>query len=241
MNTFTYGQLLESGLTPLMGHCYLNEPDCVHEVRDILQQNIGTNINAQEETDGATALIFACENGNVDVVRVLIDHGADVKLCRKDGTNALMATMICVSDMDTAIKIAAVLLDVGCDVNASNTFGETALYQACKWSMRARDRTNHDAFVKSEKEGSVRAVRFLVRSGANVNARGACGSTILIDACGYTRLASTGAVEYLLKHKADANARDANRKTALMYARERPDVYQNAEKAQLLIKYKARE
>lgn len=49
----------------------------------------GANVNAQSKKQRVTALIVAAAIGNVDVVQLLLDHGADTNLAEIDGSTAL--------------------------------------------------------------------------------------------------------------------------------------------------------
>jgi ankyrin repeat protein len=61
------------------------------EVCDLLIEK-GANVNDQltgPDATGWTALMFACSNGKLELVKYLISKGADVNLKAKDGTSAL--------------------------------------------------------------------------------------------------------------------------------------------------------
>ena len=58
-------------------------------VRDLLLA--GANVNAQRDTDGATALLAASGNGHVEIVNLLLQHdNVDVNIQRKNGGTALV-------------------------------------------------------------------------------------------------------------------------------------------------------
>ena len=44
------------------------------------------------ESNGATSLMFAAQNGHAEVVRALLAAGADVNAANKNGVTALMAS-----------------------------------------------------------------------------------------------------------------------------------------------------
>ena len=95
-------------------------------VRDCLQQ--GANVNAKDDdSNGCTALIWASQWGNLDVVRELLDHdGIDVNFKSDSGNTALISA----SEGGHLDVVCALLNHDGIDVNIQNEDGETALMWA---------------------------------------------------------------------------------------------------------------
>jgi hypothetical protein len=85
----------------------------------------GADPNAYE-VRGFTPLILAAYDGHLDTVDALIAAGADP--CKPDATQGDTAQMGVAFKGDDAI--AARLLRAGCDVNARNKAGQTALMMA---------------------------------------------------------------------------------------------------------------
>jgi len=91
-------------------------------------------------TDDDMALIEASSSGYPDIVKILLDNGADVNAKNNDNSTALMEVINCHKDIDmpwykvehNIIKIVKILLDNGADVNAKNSNNETALQIANK-------------------------------------------------------------------------------------------------------------
>ena len=80
--------------------------------------------NAQAK-DGKTSLMFACYRGKIDVVRLLLEKGADQSIRAKDGATPLLwATSGNRSD------ILQLLLENGGNINVQDENGETALIKA---------------------------------------------------------------------------------------------------------------
>lgn len=113
----------------------------------------GADINAYDDR-GFTPLILAAYNGQLAMVETLITKGADA--CRPDRDQGNTA------QMGVAFKgeegIAARLLKAGCDVNARNHAGQTALMMASLFNRQAQvdmllaagaDRTIQDAAGRS--------------------------------------------------------------------------------------------
>lgn len=110
-----------------------------------------------------SALMFAVRAGHTDVVRVLLDGGADVNDALSDGTSPLVIAIA-----NAHFELASYLLDRGANPNA-NGQGWTALHQA----VRVR-RANMRAFTAPVPTGRMDAfdiIKKLVDKGAHLNAR----------------------------------------------------------------------
>jgi ankyrin repeat protein len=189
-----------SGMTPLYAAIDMHTPawersrpdpkesdklDCLALMKVLLDH--GANVNAALKSrtlqryhaggsaalgEGTTPLIRAARYDNLDMVRLLVERGADVNLSQKDGTTALMLAagvkysltqegdpMNAGTPAD-AYEIVKLLAGKGSDVNATNAKGETALYGA--------------AFV-----GRNQAIAYLAEHGAHLDAKTKQGLTIL--------------------------------------------------------------
>jgi ankyrin repeat protein len=126
---------------------------------------------------GATALMRAARTNDHEVMRLLIDAGADPNATLPDGTTPLMIAAgqglgglrgegprIRIPTEAGAVRAVSLLLDRGVAVNATNANGATALHAAV---------TRGDAVVK-----------LLIDRGADVNARNKAGYTPLDVALG---------------------------------------------------------
>jgi ankyrin repeat protein len=119
---------------------------------------------------GATPFFLAAMAGDADVMRDLVAAGADPGRTTKDGTTpvmvasgigrALAETRLTSDDTIEAVKLA---LELGNDVNAANTAGDTALHGA--------------ANIRSDA-----IVRLLAEKGAALDAKNKRGDTPLIIA-----------------------------------------------------------
>ena len=88
----------------------------------------GANVNAAA-ADGSTAIMYAAANGDLELVRALINAGADVKLNNQFGTSAITEAAIIGS-----APILDALLKAGADANAEGCHynGYTALAAAAE-------------------------------------------------------------------------------------------------------------
>jgi ankyrin repeat protein len=87
-----------------------------------------SDINQQSQTMKNTPLHIASSNGDIEIVKLLIENGADVNKQNKDGTTALY-----IASQRGDIEIVKLLIQNGADVNKQNKDGKTALYIASKW------------------------------------------------------------------------------------------------------------
>jgi ankyrin repeat protein len=120
---------------------------------------------------GATPFTRAARSADVELMRLLLDKGADPKLVGKDNQTALMvAAGVNYNDHirgteAEALEAVQLCVSLGLDVNAATDKGETALHGAAH-------------------RGADSITKFLVEKGANVNARNKRGFTALDLAMG---------------------------------------------------------
>ncbi len=72
---------------------------------------------------GNTALMFAAYQGNIDILKYLIDKGANINHQNSNGDTALTLTVICSNNKE----IIKTLIKAGADVSHKNHRGQTAL------------------------------------------------------------------------------------------------------------------
>jgi len=156
----------------------------------------GVDVNYQDESSGSTALILSCQYGFLDMVKFLVENkadinlqakngytpliaaagvsqeiveyliskGADVSLKTKDGTTAFTRSIIGVLSERVTMDVAMILLEKGANVDEAAITGRTEDYTCL---MKAA-RNNHPDLAK-----------FLVKNGADVNAKAKDGKTPL--------------------------------------------------------------
>lgn len=94
----------------------------------IIDSNFSGNINYQDPSDfGSSPLITAVLAGQIEVVKFLIDKGADLNIKDAGGFTALMYSVIY-----NQYEIFKVLIDNGADINTTNRVSVSAIY----YSMR---------------------------------------------------------------------------------------------------------
>jgi ankyrin repeat protein len=119
---------------------------------------------------GTTPLIRAGKGGDVAVIRLLLDKGANAKAATRNGVNAIMmAANVNAREEDMTgrnktekdvIEAMRLLIARGVDVNAAEAQGRTALHGAAQW-------------------GLTDVVKFLHSQGANIDAADRRGLTPL--------------------------------------------------------------
>jgi uncharacterized protein len=138
------------------------------------------DVNAPEP-DGTTALHWAVQRGDLDLVQRLIRAGANVKARNEYGSTPMSEAAVL-----ARAPILDALLKAGADVESPNADGQTALMVVARTSQ-------------------VDAARLLIARGANVNAVEKWrGQTALMWAVAQNQPAM---VKELIAHGADVNAR----------------------------------
>jgi len=134
--------------------------------------------------EGTTPLARAAKSNDLQLMRMLLDAGADPKLTLKDRTTVLMisaaggavvgayAVAIPVTE-ESSIEAIKLCLDRGVDINAFNTNGTTAVHSAVQ-------------------RGAQKVVRFLAEHGAKLDMKNKQGRTPLDIAQGVGAAAGRG-------------------------------------------------
>jgi ankyrin repeat protein len=168
---------------------------------DLFLKNKQVNINASDN-DGRTALHFAIDQNNVNVVRALLENGADPTIRDKNDRNQLQWAAAAATESlieDTCI-LDLLLANKNIKIDEMDKFGMTAL---------------HYAIMNS----NVTTFRCLIDNGANPNVTNKDGRTPLHDAA---RLAKDMEIVELLLNQKDLNVNylDNEGKNPLHYAKD---------------------
>ncbi len=126
--------------------------DNIYELMNLIEQ--GSNINWQDSRmEGVTALHEASRKGNIEIVRYLLQKGADIHLKNYNGLSPLHIAAYCGEN-----EIVRTLIAAGADVNAKAKDNITPLHTAA--SMGHADivefliNSGAEAHAKSSKDGS---------------------------------------------------------------------------------------
>lgn len=86
------------------------------------------NINSKD-LNGKFPLLLACaEEGSLELIKMLVGAGADVKMASTDGRTALHEAA-----MKSELAVVKFFVEQGVDIGAFTIRGETALDLACAW------------------------------------------------------------------------------------------------------------
>lgn len=150
------------------------------------------NSDEDEEYDGDLALIKASFEGDITMVRLALNRGANVNGKRQGGKTALM-----MAAKNGHLNIVNLLLESGAEIDQGNYEGETALNYASG-------------------AGHLDVVELLLKEGAEIDRMSDFGSTALTQAVGGDHLA---VVKLLLDRGANIDMTDDDERwTVLMVA-----------------------
>mmetsp|Transcript_25912 Transcript_25912/g.45686 ORF Transcript_25912/g.45686 Transcript_25912/m.45686 type:complete len:878 (-) Transcript_25912:91-2724(-) len=148
---------------------------------------LGAMVNAVDN-QAQTPLHLACSKLNEKLVRLLLDHGANINQQNAHGNTPLLVTCMYLSK-SYHISIVQLLLDRGADITMRNATGQTVLHVGCTGRK--------DNFFE-----------LLLKHGADVNTRDSSGATALVLASRHSKRLNAKKVSLLLKYGADQSIPD---------------------------------
>lgn len=166
------------------------ETSCLSLVVALLDNNIDPN----QPVEGRLPLCIAAKNGDKEIVKALLGHGAKINLRdEKDLTPLYIAAIY------ERMDVMRVLLENKDDAN--------------KIEVDLPSKEGHTPLMCVAEIGDLTIAGLLIASGANVNAVNEYGVTPLIQAAGYPNPAM---IAFLLEHGAEIQRKTRRGKTALM-------------------------
>lgn len=148
---------------------------------------------------------------NMDLIRYLVNHGANVNLLTQGAVSPLMFAISksqwTMGNPEDLTQVISYLVDNGANVKLTNTEGQNALFH-----LVAR------GYSQGTMKTSLRLMRFLVDKGVDVNHSSSDGRTALMLAAGGCGINS---VQLLLFMKADPTAKNKMGETALSLAEDK--------------------
>jgi uncharacterized protein len=178
-------------------------------VRTLLAERVDVNA---PEPDGTTALHWAANRDDAEVVDLLIRAGGNAKVANRYGVTPLW-----LAAMNGNAATIEMLLKAGADANTASAEGETVLMTAARTgkldavnvllrygaNVNAREGWHKQtALMWAAAEGHPAVIRALVEAGADIRVRSDGGFTALLFAA---REGQIGAVQALLAAGADLN------------------------------------
>jgi hypothetical protein len=98
----------------------------LEEVKNILEKK--PNVDCTDASFGNTPLLFAARHGHLEIVELLLDHGATINKPANTGNTPLIEAAI-----NGHLEVVKVLLARGADAGCKNNSDETAYH--CAWNM----------------------------------------------------------------------------------------------------------
>ena len=152
----------------------------------------GADVNATNKNN-RTALMIACNMGNVDAIDVILNAGGNPNIADDDGGSCIQYAV----DAGCSKTVLKTLINHGADVNVTNKNNTTALLLAIK-------------------KGNMDTIYVLLKAGANPHIANDNGFACIY--CAVFENCSQDVLETIITHGADVNATDKNNETALMVA-----------------------
>ena len=175
----------ESGDNVIMS-ASLGTGDC-DTVKWLIEQ--GVDVNHCDKT-GCTAVHCVAQEGNLDVLKLLKESGANIHAQIERGDNVIKLASLGTGDCDT-VKW---LIEQGVDVNHCDKTGYTAVHNAAQ-------------------EGNLDVLKLLKESGANIHAQTETGDNVIMSASLGTGDCDT--VKWLIEQRVDVNQCDKTGYTAV--------------------------
>ncbi|XP_035658154.1 putative ankyrin repeat protein RF_0381 [Branchiostoma floridae] len=205
----------------------------VQTVRRGLQAGWDFNHRFKGFPGNGTALHEASWNGNTEIVKLLLQHDADVNATDLHGGTALHSasrdalhfSRVSVNGKTETVKL---LLQHDADVEARDNDGGTALHVASlagytkivelllqhDAGVEARDNDGRTSLHVASRYGKAKTVKLLLQHNADVEARDNDGWTALHLACKYQE---TEVVKLLIQHGADIEVKNKDGEKPLDY------------------------
>ena len=201
------------------------------KVKEFIKE--GYNVN-KKTNEGSyvpiTPLMYAAGKGRFDVVKCLIDHGADVS---KKAWHELTA-LHCAS-VRGDLKVVEALLSKGAEIDVEDGNRCTPLLLAAGWGhndislclidhgadVNKKEGYKRTALHYASEKGDLKVVEALLSKGAEIDVEGEHRCIPLMLAAGKGHI---DILLYLIDHGAGVNKKDGRKRTALHYASERGDL-----------------
>ncbi|MDB6032682.1 MAG: hypothetical protein JWM16_3020 [Verrucomicrobiales bacterium] len=203
----------------------LNDPDAVK-----IALLGGVSMDTRND-QGRTALIVAASTGNLEMTKLLVEHGADVNART---TTEIGSTVLCFAIEGRNLQVLDYLIERGANVDGTSKNGQTPLHYAAAHGLNdfvgslLRHGADPDLFGIPDTKGNLttplmaaaanghfETVQLLVEEGAQLEKANNVGDTVLMDVC---KRPYPEIVKLLIEKGANVNAMGQDGYTALIYA-----------------------
>ena len=182
----------------------------------------GSNEPITENSDDNVkyAIIEAARFGLNDIIKILLERGANINVKNENGSTALSTASQYTND-GSSIETIQLLLDNGAVINFQTINGQTALMHAVTFSNTT---------------SSLKTVKYLLDNGADIHLKKNVGSSVLMLAARYSNTTSSiETVQLLLDNGAHINDQSNTGATALVIAVQHSDEDSSLETVKLLL------
>ncbi|KAF7914964.1 hypothetical protein EAE99_010385 [Botrytis elliptica] len=183
---------------------------------------MGIDANCIKEVGKASLLEEAVRRGHANMVKVLLEKGAETEHGRIENITPLMITVI-----HGDVNLAKLLLEYGADIDCRNSSHETPLVIAMYKGhldmiklllehgadINCRDSTNQTPLMMAAFQGNLETVKLLLEKGAEIDYGGSENNTPLMIAVDYKLVIIA---KLLLEEGAEVNIKTGVNNTPLM-------------------------
>jgi len=200
---------------------------------DIVKQLLNSGLTPNDRWAGNLPLHGAVIGGETEIVKLLLDRGADVNAVDRSigGSGETALHVASRGESKSAADIVGLLLGSGADVNVKDHEGTTPLMNALDRHQIAlmllaqgadvslRDQAGNTAVMYAGARRLKDMIQILVKKGADINAQNNAGTTALMNSSGaIDSVDDPDTIQTILDNGGDPNKVDHDGYTALMYA-----------------------
>ncbi|MEA3496265.1 MAG: ankyrin repeat domain-containing protein, partial [Bacteroidota bacterium] len=193
-----------------------------HEVVMLIKDSTDVNF---KDAYGCTALIYASQQGHIDIVKILHFNGAKINdKVRYGGNTALM-----IASKHNRHQVVNFLIKKGAKINEKNSRGLTPLHYSTAYGydtttdmllyygadISIKDNDSNTAFIISSFTAKVNTAKLLLDYGAKINEQDKNGLTALMIA---SQNRDFNFTKFLLENKANKKIKNKYNHTALFYS-----------------------
>jgi len=175
----------ETGDTPLIYSVKYGTPEIVEFLIDSGLSNI--NMDDGNLTPLMVACMWEPSHGNIDMVKSLIERGADLEI-----TDTYESTALLIATRGSLIAVVEYLINAGANINAQNVNNQTPLHLSCVnenldmvnlfrergADLELVDGDGNTALLIASSTDNLEIILYLIDAGANIDAKNIDGDNI---------------------------------------------------------------